>query len=63
MDNCFGGAVVINAVKMGMDFKGVVSFHGGLAGVAPDKNLLTSEILVWHGGADKFESLEKIKKI
>jgi dienelactone hydrolase len=34
--------------------KGVVSFHGGLAGVKPDKNLLKAKILVCHGGSDKF---------
>ncbi len=60
---CFGGAFVLNAAKMGMNFKGVVSFHGSLAGVVPEKNLLKSKILVCHGGADKFESPEKIKKI
>lgn len=53
---CFGGAVVLNAAKLGMDFKGVVSFHGALAGVAPDKGLLKAEILVCHGGDDKFVS-------
>ena len=35
-------------------FKGVVSFHGGLAGVPANKALLKSKILVCHGGADKF---------
>ncbi|WP_244620509.1 dienelactone hydrolase family protein [Chitinophaga japonensis] len=53
---CFGGAMVLNAAKMGLPFKGVVSFHGSLAGVTPNKDLLTSKILVCHGGADKFVS-------
>jgi len=30
---CFGGSMVLNGAKMGMDLKGVVSFHGGLATV------------------------------
>ncbi len=58
---CFGGAVVLNAAKMGMDFKGVVSFHGSLAGVPAKKDVLKAKILVCHGGADKFESEEEIK--
>jgi dienelactone hydrolase len=53
---CFGGSVVLNCAKLGMDFKGVVSFHGGLKGVPADKNLLKAKILVCHGGDDKFVS-------
>ena len=51
---CFGGSVVLNSAKLGSDLKGVVSFHGGLAGVTPDKNLLKAKILVCHGGSDQF---------
>jgi len=50
----FGGSVLLNAAKLGSDLNGVVSFHGGLAGVPPDKNLLKSKILVCHGGSDNF---------
>jgi dienelactone hydrolase len=53
---CFGGSVVLNAAKLGVDLKGVVSFHGGLTGVPADKKLLKAKILVCHGGADKFIS-------
>ena len=53
---CFGGFVVLNAVKLGADLKGVVSFHGGLTGVAPNKDLLKAKILVCHGGSDVFEN-------
>jgi dienelactone hydrolase len=53
---CFGGSVVLNAAKLGVDLKGVVSFHGGLAGAPADKKLLKAKILVCHGGADKFVS-------
>jgi dienelactone hydrolase len=53
---CFGGSVVLNSAKLGSDLIGVVSFHGGLAGVKPDKNLLKAKILVCHGGSDKFIS-------
>lgn len=51
---CYGGYVVLNAAKLGADLKGVVSFHGDLSGVAPDKNLLKAKILVCHGDSDSF---------
>lgn len=51
---CFGGSQVLNLAKMGEDLKGVVSFHGGLAGILPNKDILKAEILVCHGGADSF---------
>jgi len=51
---CFGGGMVLNAAKMGMDFRGVVSFHGGLDGVPAERNKTTAKILVCQGGADKF---------
>jgi len=57
---CFGGSVVLNSAKLGADLKGVVSFHGGLAGVPAKKNLLKAKILVCHGGADKFVSQQDI---
>ncbi|HTE23352.1 dienelactone hydrolase family protein [Flavitalea sp.] len=51
---CFGGSMVLNAAKLGENFKGVVSFHGGLAGVIPKKGLLKASVLVCHGEADSF---------
>ena len=51
---CFGGSVVLNAAKLGADLKGVVSFHGGLAGVPADSKLLKARILVCNGEADNF---------
>ncbi len=53
---CFGGSVVLNSAKLGADLKGVVSFHGGLAGVPANKNLLKAKMLVCNGGSDKFVS-------
>jgi dienelactone hydrolase len=58
---CFGGSMVLNAAKLGVAFKGVVSFHGGLAGVPAEKGVLKSKILVCHGDSDKFVSEEDIK--
>ncbi len=51
---CFGGSVVLNSARLGADLKGVVSFHGGLAGAPADKKLLKASILVCQGGSDKF---------
>jgi dienelactone hydrolase len=49
---CYGGFIVLNAAKLGEPLKGVVSFHGNLGGVTPDKNLLKAKVLVLHGEAD-----------
>lgn len=51
---CFGGAQVITMSKLGDDLKGVVSFHGNLNVVAPQKDMQKGEILVCHGAADPF---------
>lgn len=57
---CFGGSVVLNAAKLGADFTGVVSFHGGLAGVPPKKELLKAKVLVCNGEKDQFVSAGEI---
>ncbi len=51
---CFGGYSVLNAAKLGAPLKGVVSFHGNLSGVSPNKETLKASILVCHGAADNF---------
>ena len=57
---CFGGNLVLNCAKLGVGFKGVVSFHGGLGGAPVSKPLLKAKILVCNGGSDKFVSPESI---
>jgi dienelactone hydrolase len=62
---CYGGFVVLNAAKLGEPLKGVVSFHGDLSGVKPDKNLLKAKVLVLHGEADplvKPQLVDQFKK-
>jgi len=59
---CFGGSMSLNAANMGMDFKGVVSFHGGLAVVPAETGKTKAKVLVCHGAADKFISDEELKK-
>ena len=58
---CFGGSMVLNAAKLGMDLKGVVSFHGGLATVPATAGSTKAKILVCNGAADKFISPDDIK--
>ena len=50
---CFGGSMVLNYAKMGAPVAGVVSFHGGLEGVPPQKGT-KAQFLILHGGADSF---------
>ncbi len=51
---CFGGAMVLNTARLGLNVKGVVSFHGNLVGTPLNKELLKANILVCHGAADPF---------
>ena len=51
---CFGGNVVLNAARLGANLKGVVSFHGNLAGAPANKDLLKARVLVAHGASDNF---------
>lgn len=58
---CFGGGIVLNMVREGVDLKGVVSFHGGLAPVKPaQKGAVKAKVLVLNGGADTFVPQEQI---
>ena len=57
---CFGGAMVLNAARLGEPFKGVVSFHGNLVGTPANKDLLKAKVLICHGEADPFVKPEEI---
>jgi dienelactone hydrolase len=59
---CFGGGVVLNMARTGIDLKGVVSFHGSLTTQSPAKKVkVKTRILVCNGAADKFTTAETIK--
>lgn len=59
---CFGGGVVLQMARDGMDLDGVASFHGGLASDAPAKpGAVRAKILVLHGAEDKLVSPEQIE--
>jgi dienelactone hydrolase len=59
---CFGGGVVLNMARQGMDLKGVASFHGSLTAMKPAQpGSIKAKILVLNGGADKFITPEQIE--
>jgi dienelactone hydrolase len=59
---CFGGGVVLNMARQGVDLKGVASFHGSLSAVKPAQpGNVKAKILVLNGGADKFITPEQIE--
>lgn len=52
---CFGGAVVLNMARTGIELDGVVSFHGSLGGLSPiAEGQVTAEFLVLNGADDPF---------
>jgi dienelactone hydrolase len=58
---CFGGGVVLNMARAGVDLKGVVSFHGSLgATVTAEKGKVTAPILVLTGADDQFVAQDQV---
>lgn len=58
---CFGGTVVINMARAGMDLDGVVSFHGSFPPATSDENhRIKARILICNGGIDTFSTKEQI---
>jgi dienelactone hydrolase len=59
---CFGGGIVLNMARQGLDLKGVASFHGGLTAIKPAQTgSVKAKILVLHGANDKFTTPEQIE--
>ncbi len=59
---CFGGGVVLNMARQGVDLKGVASFHGNLTAVRHAKpGEIKTKILVLHGADDKFTTAEQLE--
>ena len=63
---CFGGGVVLNMARQGVDLKAVASFHGSLAAVKPaEAGKVKAKVRVYMGADDKFvtaEAIEAFKK-
>lgn len=56
---CFGGTVVLECARNGMDLDAVVSFHGGLKfESAPRHDQVKASVLVCNGYADPYVSME-----
>ena len=52
---CFGGKIVLDMARQGMDMQGIVSFHGPLATATPaQKGKVKARVLVLNGAADAF---------
>jgi dienelactone hydrolase len=60
MGYCFGGAAVLELARSGADLTGFATFHGGLS-TPPGQNYTKTrgEILVMHGSADKFITMDQ----
>lgn len=61
MGYCFGGTVVLEMARMGLELQGVVSFHGGLKSAIPaaDRHIQCS-ILACTGANDAFVPAEEV---
>lgn len=58
---CFGGTGALEAARANMNFKGVVSFHGGLEkDVTRFVNPINTKVLVLHGADDPYVSPQSI---
>jgi dienelactone hydrolase len=59
---CFGGGIVLQMARLGLDLDAVVSFHGSLATGTPAKpNTVKTRILVCDGADDKLVPPEQIQ--
>lgn len=59
---CFGGGVVLNMARAGVDLDGVASFHGSLAPMfEAERDKVTAQVLVLHGGDDPMIPQEQVE--
>lgn len=60
---CFGGAVVLNMARLGVDLDGVASFHGSLGTSHPAQpGQVLARMLVLHGADDPFIPAEQVQQ-
>ena len=58
---CFGGAVVLNMARMGVDLDGVVSYHGALGSpLQAEAGTVKARVQVYTGGADDMVPSEQV---
>jgi dienelactone hydrolase len=59
---CFGGGIVLEMARRGVDLDGVASFHGSLATDTPAQaGQVKPAVFVAHGEADSFVKPETVK--
>lgn len=59
---CFGGGIVLNMARSGMDLDAVVSFHGSLSAANPaTQGGVKARLLVCHGEDDEFVTSEQVE--
>lgn len=59
---CFGGGIVLEMARRGLDLDAVVSFHGSLATQTPaKKGWVKAKVLVLNGAEDPFVKKEEIQ--
>lgn len=59
---CFGGGIVLQMARQGVDLKGVASFHGSLGTKEPAKpGEVKADIMVFNGEADPFTTKEQLE--
>lgn len=58
---CFGGAIVLNMARIGIDLAGVVSFHGALGAAMPaEPGVIQARIQVYTGADDPMIPVEQV---
>ncbi|MDY6814424.1 MAG: dienelactone hydrolase family protein [Pseudomonadota bacterium] len=58
---CFGGAVVLNMARLGVDLDGVVSFHGALGSpIKARAGEVKAPVQVYTGGADQMVPSDQV---
>ncbi len=59
---CFGGGIVLEMARRGLDLDAVASFHGSLpTNTPPEKGAVKARIFVANGADDPFVKAEQIK--
>lgn len=59
---CFGGGMVLEMARRGIDLQGVASFHGSLGSDTPAaKDSIKPALIVFNGEADKMSPPEQVK--
>jgi dienelactone hydrolase len=60
MGYCMGGAMALHAARLGLDLRGVASFHGSLGKThEASRGQVKARVLVCHGEDDSFVSAEE----